>query len=226
MIFCSCATVRGQTTVSREQFRQTTDPDERERLIEAAPPAEKEALIQIDRHLLLVAQEGSEDNLKWAREKAVARVRGFRKLEALFMDRYDLWQIYAHDIFAVLEKQAHRSEEQKAMSRKLDQKVDSFIPVLREVHPFIYRLAFSPRAAKLEKRAEKLDAQIKAKFNAGAVATAEELAALDRALDAIFAQLKELPTLPAAQVQAEFDRFPEARLRRGGRNNEYDDDNS
>ena len=82
-----------------EEFDKITDPAERAKVIEQAPPDQKQKLKERDfLHQELLSRLGGEAGLKRARETQVARARGLWGLESAFEQYGTFWAGYVGDV--------------------------------------------------------------------------------------------------------------------------------
>ena len=198
-----------------EEFRNTTNSDERRKAITDAPPEMKEELEKLHIHLSLLSTYGGEEQLKFARESFVARARGLEYFEALFGLQLQFRDGFNSSIL-IAEQDAGMPGEKLAV---LDKEMAAGRKALWarahfQVHALVFNMAPTKEALKLAKKVEILFRELEAKFiTAGQLITKEQLAKLDAQMDQIFEEMKRLPALPPEQVKKEYDAFPEKEIR-------------
>ena len=182
-----------------------------------AQPEQRAELDKVGLHLLLVYQNGGEEGLKAVRESAVARDRGFRKLEELFEERANNALFHVGGILKINEKKGMSQEQQVELEKQLSRELEQLSVLQHTVHSLVFNLAPTSQAFALEKRAEKLSDEMGKNSSSNALdtmspAAVKRSAETSKKVDQIFEELKRLPSLPPKQVQQEYDAFPEARL--------------
>jgi len=206
-------------TVSIEEFKKLNQA-ERDKVLQQAPPEQREELKKIERHMSLVREHGGEAGLKAAKETYVLNARGVGYFEALFHVQAQVWASYVSGVLAANEKAGLRREKQALVEGKLvaeQEKIQKRLPV---VHALVFNMAGSPQALELEKKAEKIVNIWLKRISLDGVTrcpaiTRKERMEMDKQADQIFEEIKKMPKLTPAQAQKEYDAFPEEKIHRG-----------
>lgn len=200
-------------TVSIESFKQITDPLERGKLIDQAPPEQKQELEQINLHLALVAKWGGEAGFRTHKETCIAHARGVGALEAVFGEYNNFWNAYVGSMIQAREGPGMKPEQRREIEDELMKEEDSAVGrQVRAIHSLVYQLAPTPAALELSKRAGALGNQLEKRSTWDGSApyqpiTTEERRGVDREMDQIFDQIGRLPKLTPDQLQKEYNAF-------------------
>ena len=199
-------------SISLEDFKKISSADERMNIIRLktfarAPADEQYALREANEHLWYVGSFG-EAGLKVMKESYLAKKRGLGDLEAVFNDQVALVSRYRSDVYSgavpsVKTKRAQRVEEGRFMNE-----VKWFTERDLVVHALVAKLAASPQALALDGQAK----QMRAKMGNSQPVNKSILDDVKRQLDALFKQLKQLPTMSPAEVQQEYDKLQDLEL--------------
>ena len=201
---------QGASPISVEDFKNISDGNERARLIDAAPPEQREELRKIHEHLQLLTMFGGEAGVKALKEITAAKVRGFTEMIDVFDTQTQLWDEYMADVRAANRKAGMTQEKLIESEKKLHQDraaVDNRLPI---VEALVIRLAPTPEAMALEKKAEVMNRYMQDTYPPGGPMekrhiTKEQLSKVNRDMDEIFAKLQELPKLTSEQAQKEYE---------------------
>ena len=205
-------------TVSIEEFKKLNQA-ERDKVLQQAPPEQKEELKRIDMHLELVEQNGGEAGQKAAKETYVLNARGVGYFEAIFNVQTQVWGFYVSSVLLASQNSGMPRERQASVGEKLLEEQNKIQKRLPVVHSLVFNMAASPQALELEKKVQKLtDQWVKRISQDGATScppiTRKERMEMDKQADQIFEAIKTLPKLTPAQAQKEYDDFPEEKMRR------------
>ncbi len=197
------------------------DEKGRQKVIDQAPPSQKEEFKKIDWHLHLVRYWGGEEALKTAKESNVARARGLGWIEGPVVNLKQLWQSYEGDKIAGgatkgLKGKALVDAEQSLADVQMT-KMKALDARQKLVHSLVFHLAPTPQAFALNEQAEKLCQAISKRVMLQGVPTRQnitdqERATFERLVDEFLSALQKLTTLPDVVVQREYEAFPEDKI--------------
>ena len=207
---------RGAEPISIETFKQIRRKSERLKLIEQAPPSQKEELRAIDLHLDLVDAWHGEAELKQGREDYSVTARGLGPLEGVFDVQQMVWSYYVSDNSIANEKAGIPLKEQQRLEMEMHRGLDAAQSRLPVVRSLVFMTASSPQALELAKRCQNWIDDKQKRFGVQAPPrrpiTREYLTSMDKECDEFFSAIKKLPTLTPEQAQKEYDAFPESRM--------------
>ena len=202
--------VRGTEPVSIEKFEQITDEGERAKLIDQAPPGQKE-------ELGLLLRWGGEAGLKAAKETLAIKARGLQGLEDLFNIQIEIWRSYIAGVLASNEKEGSTNGQRTAALEKITKEEDAIEKRLPAAHTLIFNMAASDQALELSKRAGQFGHKLSQRLTTdGSVPcrpiTNEERMEVNRRVDQIFAEMEKLPKLAPDQAQKERDAITDEKV--------------
>jgi len=186
--------------------------------IDNAAAEQKDELKRIHVHLQLVAKLGGEEEVRRQKETLVTADRGFPAIENLFATQVNYWENYVVGVESVYRKAGAIDKELTVVMNDLGKKVDDLVKRrVITVHSLAFNLAPSPEAQNFERKVENLGRQLEEKFAQTvsvprSYVTKDQLKAVDEQVDRVFAELKELPKLGPAEVQREYDAYPEEKV--------------
>ena len=226
MILLSLAMVLqawASTPVNIDEFKKIDSSLRRDQIISQAPPEQKEELIRIDTHLLLMQKYG-EQGLEGFKRSELAKSRGFFDLEALYGLYWSLWDRYIIRIVEANENTHMAVEQRSAIGEKLQHEQSADAKRFEIIPLLLYHLTPSTQALQLEKKAHALRIEFARETGEDGFPQ-QSLPAITRArlteagqqMDQIVAELRTLPTLSSEQLQKEHDDFHEEELLRGPR---------
>jgi hypothetical protein len=210
--------VRGTEPVSIEKFEKITDASERAKLIDQAPPEQKEKLKSIDSlHQGLLLRWGGEAGLKTAKESLAVKARGLGSLEDLFKMQTGIWGSYIGGALATNEKEGGTNNQQNAELKKATEEEDAIEKRLPIVHTLVFNMAASPQALELNKRAEQFRQKLSKRLMTDGSApclpiTNEERVEVNRRMDQFFTEMQNLPKLTPEQAQKECDAISDEKV--------------
>lgn len=194
------------------QFNKTTDPAQRARLIEQAPPSLKEKLQKLDAiHRTSLRYWRGEDKLRKARESYAVRARGLEDLEMVFQLHLNFWEGSIGAVNQANRKAGLSIEGQQQAEAELKKQEGAVRDRVDIAHTLALNLAPSPAAIDLDKRARQLAVQMSSRQNLYPPLTQyrpitkEERIAADKEIDEIYTEMQKLPKLTTEQVQQEVD---------------------
>jgi hypothetical protein len=94
----------GADQVFIDEFKKISNGDERLKMIDQAPPEQRDELKKIDLHLRLLDRCEGEAGLKAARESQVAGARGVGCLQLIFGIQMQIWDSYIGGALIAAEK--------------------------------------------------------------------------------------------------------------------------
>jgi len=208
---------QGVEPISIEEFKKIPSEVERAKIIEQAPPEQKEELWKLSVHLERARAWGGEAGLKGARERAMLGARGLGNLGTLFSQQINVWQVYIGGVEEANEKAGKTKQELAEIEKKLMAEEEALSKRLPIVDSLLLHLAASPRALELNKEADKLADEMFKKTSTDGITpfhpiTTEERMAFDKRVEQIFQEIKRLPKLSPQQVQKEFDATTEDKV--------------
>jgi hypothetical protein len=216
LVFLLLLQTWGGEPLSIEQFDKVTDPAERAKLIESAPPEEKAKLKDLDLlRKALLQKWRDEAHLKRAKESQVARARGLGCLELVFEEYMSIWAAYISDTLDATLKAGATNPQQLETRKRLQEEEDVVSKRLPIVHVLVLNLAPSPAEKKVEPMIEKFHNRImwdnRTPYDYRPI-TIQERKQADQQMDEVFAELQALPKLPPEQVQKECDAMTDEAL--------------
>ena len=204
--------------MSVEQFEKLSNPIDRKQAIDAAPPEKEDAFKRIDLHMTLVDDFGSERRLNYAKEQYAIQSRGLDGLASIFAAHQSLGQCYLSRI--LLSNQQARSNQEQLMKtwHKLKFERDRYVEKFLNTHALALKIASSPQAFALNKKAEDLNVAMAKKMimavgSSPSLIADEEMTSFDKQVDEIFEEMGKLPVLTSAEVQNEVEQVQEKYLR-------------
>ena len=217
--------VRGANSISIDAFKIITSYEERDKLIDQAPPERQNELIKIDHHLRLLSHFGGEAKLKYEKERQVSLARGFEFMEELFSSYAHIWDGYIAATMEKSKKEGNTHDQLVRKEKELDKEQRNIYNRVSIAHSIIFNMAASPQALELEKKAEVLLQDWQARLINNRITmdgpgphphrpiTKEERIEVDKQIDKVFEEMKKLPALTPEQAQKEYNDFPEERIR-------------
>jgi hypothetical protein len=123
--------------------------------------------------------------------------------------------VYSSNIATAEEKAAAPVEQVKEAFRKLNKQQDAFKKQVADAHNLILRVAPTPDALELSKQTGKWEEEFGASglYESGEKITKELLAEFDRKANEVLGKIKMLPTLSRAQVEKDYNDFPDEKMR-------------
>jgi hypothetical protein len=211
----------GAQQVSVEDFKKIKDVSERWKIVEHAPPEQRQELEKIHTHLMMAEEWGGEDRFRARKETAIAKARGFPRLELVFHQYDTFWGMYISDTMVAKENVGMKPQQLQEAEMQLRKEGDAVDKQVSDVHALVYNLAPTPAALALEKRAEDLSDKFAKRMTWDGVGpnnyqpiTINERKGMDQQMNEIYAELQALPKLPSDQVQKESDAMTDDDLAR------------
>jgi hypothetical protein len=215
LIFLNALPALAGNPVSVDQFKNA-ELSERRKMLEQAPPEQKEDLKKLDTHLTLVDILGGEERLQHEKENDAARARGFGSLQSLFLVQTQYWSDYITGVSVANEKAGMPREAREAAETKLRKGWDALVERQSTVHSLVFNLAVSPKALELARRvgdiSENLVVSLRLFPSAGRYVTKQQIVKLDEEADQVYSELKKLPSLTPEQSRKELDSVSENTL--------------
>ncbi len=210
------ANVKGEVPVTIEQFKKMTW-DEQLKAYEQASSEDKPEMKKILLHGYLLFKFGGEDGLKMKKENKSIEARGLIYLDLFYGTQLTLWECYITSTYTANEKAGMAKTKQKELYDHLEGMYDPIEKRYPVIHQLIFKLAPSPEALALAKKAEMLDKQIDKVYNFNQPTpikpiTKGQLAEVDKQADQIYEELKKLPSLTPEQIQKEYDAIPDDKV--------------
>jgi len=204
--------------VSIDQFKTITDADQRRKIIDQAPPEQRDELNKIDFHMRMVASVGGEAGFKAVKESSIAKARGFTDLEDVFTTQTQIWDDYMAGVDDANRKSGMTHKQTQEAWTKMQVERNVINNRLSAVHSLVASLAPSLQAFELEKKAERVNQDMRNRFGPEGSSpkkrvTKEERQDFDKRMDEIYTELKAMPRLPPEQAQKEYDAFPDEKVR-------------
>lgn len=204
--------------VSINQFKTITDADQRRKIINQAPPEQRDELNNIDLHMRMAASVGGEAGFKAVKESSVAKARGFTDLEEIFSIQTQVWNDYMAGVYDSDHMSTMTHDKMSEAERKREHELATLCNRLTTVHSLVFKLAPTSQSFDLEKKAEKCDEYLHQNFSPYNSArkqrvTKQEKLEVDKQIDEIYKELQALPKLTPEQAQKEYDAFPDEKVR-------------
>ena len=198
--------------ISLEDFKKVSSREEREAIIALrdfaqAPTDEMSALHEANEHLDLSLSFGAA-GLKAMKDSYLARKRGLGDLEEVFGEQWEMVSLYSSEIYSGKIPSAQTKRTQRVMGRQLKDELRSLAKRNTVVHNLVAQMAASPQALALDGQAK----QIRAKMNFYQPITKHMVDDLQRQLDPLFQEMKQMPAMSPVEVQQyqkEYDEIQE-----------------
>lgn len=198
------------TPISLDDFKNIGSEYERDKVISAAPEAQKEALRKISRHLRSVARSGGEAAYKLDRERTASAYRGLLDIERIFLEYPQIVGAYEGPIEKGFEKAGTSKEDHEAFLRQSNERYDENLRRIDVVHRLVLNAAPSEAALALNREAKVLLHEMDSRIgelgdDPTKTISLKEKLGYDARMEDIYNRVQHLPKLPADQVQREVD---------------------
>ncbi len=190
--------------------------DEQLKAYDQASSEDKPEMKKVLLHGYLLFKFGGEDGLKREREIKRINARGLIYLDLFYQRQSDLWNSYIINTYRVNQKAGITKNKLEEIHDHLEEMYDPIDKRYPTIHQLIFKLAPSPEALELAKKAEMLTKQIDKEYLDQSptvkLITKEQLAEVDKEATQIYEELKKLPSLTPEQVQKEYDAIPDDKV--------------